>query len=95
MRKAMAAIRTKSPNAMIHQKLLERWVPTAVTKTPLRKVWPDGMVATLATRIKRSTKTVYRWLDDPDEHPLDWKDLQQIAAEIGGSIRCMFSIKHQ
>lgn len=87
------ATRNKSPNRLMRDEALRRWKYTE-TNSPVAKVWPSGIVATLAARAGTSRPRVNRWLHDPDLYPLDWPELCEVATELGGSLRCMFSVKH-
>lgn len=91
----MPAIRNKSPQALMRDKVLDRWRCSVETTTPVDRKWPPMLVATLADRCKTSRPRINRWLHDPDGNPLEWRELQEIAAEVGGYLRVMFSVRHK
>ena len=46
----------------------------------------DTEADALATRLTHAI--------DGDRYPLSWSELQEAAAEVGGSLRALFSFKH-
>ena len=90
---ASVATRSKSPDRLVHDKVLERHIVSNPGPTPVERIWPAGLVAILADRCKTSRPRINRWLHNPDANPLTWPELQEIAAEAGGTLRVMFSTK--
>lgn len=86
--------RSKSPSKLMRDKCFERWISDVDTNSPVPRKYPALMVQTLCDRTGATRNRVYRWLRDPDEHPLTWDELCRIAPELGGWLRCMFSVKH-
>jgi hypothetical protein len=86
-------IRAKSPSRLIHDKALERWHSEINTASPVHKKYPSLMVQTLMAASHVSHHRMYKWLADPDAHPLHWDELCKIAEELGGSLKVMFSVK--
>lgn len=89
------AIRSLSPSELIHQKILQRYDSRVNTTSPVSRRWPSGLVATLALALDTNRMRVNRWLNDPRANPLTWDELCGVAEEAGGSLRCLFSVRHQ
>ena len=85
--------RQKSPDRLLRDKALERWIGFEST-SPVPRKFPPGLAGTLADAAGLPRQKVYRWLADPERHRLTWDQLQAVATELGGSVRVMFSIKH-
>jgi hypothetical protein len=87
--------RSKSADSLLRDKVLELWPSSSVkTTTPVERKFPPALVGTLAEALHTNRGRVYRWLADPERHRLDWEELQVVAAEVGGSVRVLFSLKH-
>lgn len=89
------ATRAKSPSRLIRDKALQVFSETDIeTSSPVDRKYPPMMVQLLADACGTSRPRIGRWLQDPDRTPLTWDELQAVAAECGGSLRVLFSVKH-
>jgi hypothetical protein len=86
--------RNKTPSQLVRDQVLRHYRCEEKTTSPKKKRWPSRLVGTLATRLDTNRMRIHRWLDDPDRYPLSWSELQEAAAEVGGSLRALFSFKH-
>ena len=51
--------------------------------SPVERKYPPALGGTLSQAAGCTRTRLYRWLDESDENPLDWHELQAIAEEIG------------
>lgn len=93
-KKPAQPIRRGSPSRVVRDKAVARFVGVSrPTPSPVSKVWPDTMVATLAKVAGTTRPRIYRWLNDPDKYALTWPELVDISGELGATIRVLFSDK--
>jgi hypothetical protein len=85
--------RRKSPNQVTRDQIIKHYKCGEATNSPQKKKFASRLVSTLAMRIECNHMKIYRWLDDPDRYPLSWEQLQEVAQEVGGSVRVLFSFK--
>ena len=83
--------RTKSPARLVRDAALQKWVPSSDERGAHLAEYPKGMVDTICYRSKASRPRVYRWLKEPDRHPLEWSELCEVAHELGCNLKCMLS----
>lgn len=89
------ATRAKTPDELVRDKALALYQCSTETTSPVERKYPPGFVSTLAAACGCNRMRITRWLKDPNRYSLSWNELQAIAAEAGGTVRIIFSVKCQ